>query len=446
MRRAMSATVAELVRRAQAGDLEAFGELVTRFQDFVYGLAYHLCGSFEDAQDLAQEALVRAYQRLAEVAEPAAFPGWLRRVTISVCLNALRAMRRQAGLSLDEAVAQGLEPAGTAADPATIAAQRELHQAVLAAVRALPSAYALAITLYYLDGLSCREVGEFLELSPAAVKMRVHRARGMVRKELAAMMEEAFGEAKLPQTFPGEVRRLLELLEREYDQTCVLVNPEVLTFERYPSTGQMLAIPSGPLRYRNDHLGYLVTVHTKAIHLAEHGPFSHDHKSEEVLPLEAESPEQAKRWEANRRERYLGSLPHFLYAWVHDRAGEEGFEIAEPPGGPLLCAAEAEATEGSGGQPRYRLVVPGGRLAVRYLPADAEAALQTPDGWVHLNRLSGASGNWGIAGYWAYRNGFGLGYESIASMEAELRARWRAAGHAVEVRPVQPWPAEQPAE
>jgi len=81
---------AELVQRTLQGDKNAFDRLVSKYQGAVYGLCLHLVGNFADAQDLAQEAFVRAYLELYQLREPSKFANWLYRVTANVCKMWLR--------------------------------------------------------------------------------------------------------------------------------------------------------------------------------------------------------------------------------------------------------------------------------------------------------------------------------------------------------------------
>jgi len=81
----MGFTDGQLVERVRSGDREAFGDLVDRYRDMIYGLGYHLTGDFEAARDLAQEALIQAYLRLAQLRDPGKFAGWLRQTTLDVC-------------------------------------------------------------------------------------------------------------------------------------------------------------------------------------------------------------------------------------------------------------------------------------------------------------------------------------------------------------------------
>jgi DNA-directed RNA polymerase specialized sigma24 family protein len=91
-----------LVVRSQAGDLEAYGRLVERTQRMVQAVAFDVLRDMSLAEDAAQETYIRAFRRLGDVHDPAAFPGWLRRIAVTVALNARRA-RRRTWLCLDDA-------------------------------------------------------------------------------------------------------------------------------------------------------------------------------------------------------------------------------------------------------------------------------------------------------------------------------------------------------
>ena len=96
---------AKIAEAALSGDKEAFGQLVVRYQGHIYGLAYSILGNWDDSQDTAQEAFIRAYLRLDQLRYPGKFAGWLKQITISLSMDKLRASRKESGLliSLDEA-------------------------------------------------------------------------------------------------------------------------------------------------------------------------------------------------------------------------------------------------------------------------------------------------------------------------------------------------------
>jgi len=177
--------VVELVQRARRGDRSAFGELVDRYRDMVYGLAYHLAGNFEDARDLTQEAFVRAYERLAQLREPRRFPNWLRTITANTHRSSVRRRR----------------PCADASESGTERAQSDLALAVKDALAGLREPDRLALTLHYIDGYTHAEIGEFLGHSADVVKTRLARARARLRTEVAQMVGDAFARERLPAGF-----------------------------------------------------------------------------------------------------------------------------------------------------------------------------------------------------------------------------------------------------
>jgi RNA polymerase sigma-70 factor, ECF subfamily len=98
----MDGTDRELVARVRGGDREAFGDLVDRYRDMVYGLGYHLTHDFEAARDLAQEAFVQAYLKLDQLRDADRFAGWLRQIATNLHRNQRR-RREVATVALEEA-------------------------------------------------------------------------------------------------------------------------------------------------------------------------------------------------------------------------------------------------------------------------------------------------------------------------------------------------------
>jgi len=184
----------ELVRRAQAGDLDAYGELVDRFRDAAFGLCYHRCDDFEAARDLAQEAFIRAYQHLGELADPARFPAWLRRIAERVCIDWRRRQRDERPLE---------EAAGRSAPPLDDLAA--LRVTVQRALSSLPEAQRLAVTLYHIDGYTYREIANFLSAPESTVKARLDAARASLRGALADVFREALQAQRPLERFREEV-------------------------------------------------------------------------------------------------------------------------------------------------------------------------------------------------------------------------------------------------
>ena len=178
----------ELVAQAQAGETEAFAALVDRYRDAVLGVAYHYLGSFEDAQDAAQETFVRAYLHLKELRDPAKFGPWLRRIAATCCAGLLR-QRGDRMLSLEDVP----EPSSARESEDDRLAARLM---VREALSRLPERARLATTLYYINGYSHREIADFLEVSVAAVRSRLSSARKRLREEMITMVSDVLNEGK----------------------------------------------------------------------------------------------------------------------------------------------------------------------------------------------------------------------------------------------------------
>lgn len=179
---------------------EAFGQLVARFQDMVFGYAYALLGDGPLAQDAAQEAFLSAYQHLDQLQEPNAFPGWLKKITHSMCTRILRG-RAAADTSLDMVEHQ---PEAQAC-PLSMLEQHELTGRILAALRDLPEKQRLAAVLFYIDGYSQPEIAGFLEQSIDAVKKQLQRARAGLQERMIDMVQESLHEQR-----PSRDDRLLQ--------------------------------------------------------------------------------------------------------------------------------------------------------------------------------------------------------------------------------------------
>ena len=191
-----------LVQRTLSGDLEAFGQIVRRFQDMAYGYAYSILGDFHSAEDAAQEALIDAHRRLAELRTPDAFPGWLRRIVFKHCDRITRGKRPQ---TVPVEAAAGEAPRHEEPDRAL--ERSDMQDKVLEAIRALPEHQRVATTLFYINGYSQQEVAEFLEVPVTTVKKRLHDARTKLRTRMMNMVDETLKSHALPSTFADVVVR-----------------------------------------------------------------------------------------------------------------------------------------------------------------------------------------------------------------------------------------------
>jgi RNA polymerase sigma factor (sigma-70 family) len=191
-----SVTDADLVCRARQGDPEAFTELVERYRDAIYGLAFHYLHDFEDARDVAQEVFLQAYLHLDQLRDPARFGPWLRQVTVNQCRMWRRQRPREEPLEGRPETAASREPL-------------ETQLAVRQALFCLSEASRLTLILFYMQGRSLREIAAFLDVPVTTVKSRLRNARARLRKELVEMVQDTLTTKSLPADFATNVRQML---------------------------------------------------------------------------------------------------------------------------------------------------------------------------------------------------------------------------------------------
>src|SRR3990172_5188260 len=148
--RVVQANESELVRRAQAGDTEAFDALVTEHQQFVYNLALRALGDPHEAEDMAQEAFVRAWLALANFRGQAQFRTWLYRIVTNLCYNRLPKLRRDLTALGETEIRELPDHIDIARQLETSETQKFLH----AQIDALPESYRILISLRYQQELS----------------------------------------------------------------------------------------------------------------------------------------------------------------------------------------------------------------------------------------------------------------------------------------------------
>jgi RNA polymerase sigma-70 factor, ECF subfamily len=185
----------QLLLTALADDLDgAFERLVRTFQDRLYSFAHRLCGGREDAEEVTQDAFVRAYRALksypAERIRALALQAWLYRITLNVARNRMR-RKRVPQVSIDNGGAAG-ETARRAWDspddperrPDVRLEQAQQRADLASLVSALPERYRSAIILRYVEGLSLEEVAEVLKQPLGTAKSNVHRAVNLLRRAI----------------------------------------------------------------------------------------------------------------------------------------------------------------------------------------------------------------------------------------------------------------------
>lgn len=206
--------LANLVDRSRRGDVEAYAEVVARFQNMAYGYAYSLLRDLDRAEDAAQEAFIEAYRKLGQLREPAAFPGWFRRIVYKHCDRLTRG-KHSMTVPLDD-VAYRLEAAEP--EPAELVIGRERSDRVLSAVEALPDADRAVTTLFYIDGYSQAEIAGFLGITVTTVKNRLRAARRRLRDSTMGLVADTLRSQSLPEAFTRQTVDRLQRLVAEFDR------------------------------------------------------------------------------------------------------------------------------------------------------------------------------------------------------------------------------------
>lgn len=186
----------ELVRRARAGDIEAFDTLLSRHQQRVLRVVLSIVKEPMDAEEVAQEVFLTVFEKIDKFRGDASFTTWLHRVAVNAALMQRRKKKADRSVPLDEVMPafddKGMIAANVgdwtqrAEDPVL---QQEARAVIEAAVDKLEEIYRTVFTLRDIQGFSTEETAAILDLSIAAVKTRLHRARLFLRSELADYFE-----------------------------------------------------------------------------------------------------------------------------------------------------------------------------------------------------------------------------------------------------------------
>jgi len=190
----------QLVRRAKRGDDQAFEELVRRYDRNVFRIAQHITQNREDAEDVVQEAFLKAYSNLAKFQEQSKFYTWLVRIAVNEALMKLRRRKPERTVSLDEEVkteddSLPREVADWSPNPEQMYNQAELRDILTRTIQGLPAGFRTVFVLRDVEGLSTEETAQALDLSIPAVKSRLLRARLQLRERLNRFFQKrASGE------------------------------------------------------------------------------------------------------------------------------------------------------------------------------------------------------------------------------------------------------------
>ena len=184
-----------LVNRAKGGDELAFAKLTKPLRERVYWRALKAIGDADEAEDIAQETLVRAFTRLETFRGDSRFSSWLYMVCSNCIRMHLRTKRRKGALNLDDHIHdyESSRDRHQEIHPDRAAERVQLFDAIGSAMSQLPPQYGTILDLWVYEGLDLNEIKERSGLSIAAIKSRIHRARSRVKQQI----EHRFGEVSL---------------------------------------------------------------------------------------------------------------------------------------------------------------------------------------------------------------------------------------------------------
>lgn len=196
----MAEDEAQLIRDAQAGDLEAFNALVLRYQDSVYSVTFRIMGDASSADDGTQEAFINAFRRL-DTYRGGNFRAWLLRVATNTCYDILRYHKRRPSTAIEDLPGgetdDGPPLPDNARTPEEAFQQTELSNAIQECINALSDDQRVVIVMSDIEGYNYQDIADAIETQLGTVKSRLSRARSNMRKCLQAFQELLPAEYRL---------------------------------------------------------------------------------------------------------------------------------------------------------------------------------------------------------------------------------------------------------
>src|ERR1035437_4842671 len=180
----------DLVKRARRGDLAAYDDLVRRYQERIYATIYHMTSNHEDANDLAQEAFIKAFQALRSFKGGSSFYTWVYRIAVNKTINFLKQRKNRTMMSLDDLDFNAEHDPDLVAlvsdkTPRREVALAELQEKLNAAMQKLSEPHRLVVTLHDVQGLSHEEIAKIMECNVGTVRSRLFYARQQLQAILS---------------------------------------------------------------------------------------------------------------------------------------------------------------------------------------------------------------------------------------------------------------------
>ena len=172
----------ELVKKSQLGDKSAFEELVKRHQDLVFSLSFKLTGNRELANDVAQEAFIRAWKAIEKFRGDSTFGTWIYRITVNTAWTLRKKAKKHYSLNIEDTQ----EPVviDEKKDPELVAISSDLSVVLRKALNQIPLEQRIIVELKNIEGRSHKEIADYLDISVTAAKVRLHRAHQKLRNIL----------------------------------------------------------------------------------------------------------------------------------------------------------------------------------------------------------------------------------------------------------------------
>ncbi len=185
----MDDLVNKRVNEVLKGHRDAFEEIVTLFQHRLYQVCYRMLGNAQEAEDIAQEAFVRAYTNIHTYDQNRKFSTWLFRIATNLCIDRIRKKKPDYYLDAEVPGTEGLNMYSQIASPDELpevqVEKMEMQERIHYEIGRLPDKYRSVIILRYIEELPLQEIGDILKLPLGTVKTRVHRGREALRKQMS---------------------------------------------------------------------------------------------------------------------------------------------------------------------------------------------------------------------------------------------------------------------
>ncbi|KXH80841.1 RNA polymerase sigma factor SigW [Sporosarcina sp. HYO08] len=187
----MNEIVNKKINEVLKGDQDAFEEIVTLFQHRLYHLCYRMLGNAQEAEDIAQEAFVRAYMNIHSFDQKRKFSTWIYRIATNLCIDRIRKKKPDYYLDAEVPGTEGLDMysqlAAAGELPEDEVVKMETQERIQYEINRLPDKYRSVIILRYIEELPLQEIADVLEMPLGTVKTRVHRGREALRKQIGTM-------------------------------------------------------------------------------------------------------------------------------------------------------------------------------------------------------------------------------------------------------------------